>query len=77
MKLIIVLKLFEKLLKCCHSFVSGLVKHYGPDHLDYSDCIVAQSKLKPVIENVPSTLRVSVSSKIIAKSVDNFIALQQ
>lgn len=42
--------------------IVGLMKHYGPDHMDYKDCAMAQAKLAPIVENVLTALKVTVSS---------------
>ncbi|KAL0281562.1 UNVERIFIED_CONTAM: hypothetical protein PYX00_002510 [Menopon gallinae] len=42
-----------------HNLLSRLIKYYGPDHADYKDCCLAQAKLTPIVENLPSSLKIS------------------
>lgn len=50
-----------------NNLLGRLMKHYGPDHVDYKDCVAAQAKLAPIIENVLSALKIS----------ENFVQLSE
>ncbi|KAG8225190.1 hypothetical protein J437_LFUL001317 [Ladona fulva] len=41
------------------NLLNRLIKHYGKDHTDYSDCCAAQEKLSEVVGDVPEILRTS------------------
>ncbi|KAK6644512.1 hypothetical protein RUM43_000779 [Polyplax serrata] len=61
-----IMKPLQKLLHY-HSLLKRLIKHYGPDHLDYKDFSLAQKRLEPIVENIPAALKVS----------ENFIQLSE
>lgn len=42
-----------------------LIRHYGPSHIDYSNCLEARVKLLRVTKRLPSALRRSVIKYII------------
>ncbi|KAK6633214.1 hypothetical protein RUM44_003815 [Polyplax serrata] len=61
-----IMKPLQKLLHY-HSLLKRLIKHYGPDHLEYKDFSLAQKRLEPIVENIPAALKVS----------ENFIQLSE
>ncbi|VVC43403.1 Hypothetical protein CINCED_3A007052 [Cinara cedri] len=51
-----VLKPLQRLLHYSH-LLEKLIRHYGPSHLDYNNCLEARVKLLKVTKRLPSALR--------------------